>query len=460
MSVRELVLYKPHLVQRAMHESSARFRVGCWGRQAGKSTWGANEIAKQAWDVERTNHWFIEPSFDQARVQYRRFLEEFPPLCGIHRKKPNDSEHRIFLQTGSDVAYKSGLVLHRLRGETLHTVAVDEMRDQPPELWTQVLNPMLTTTGGRASFISTPRGFDQFYDIAQIAQTDTTGDWEFFHAPSTCNPLFTQSEFERLKREMSEAEFAQEILAEFRDLNRGSAYRSFSPSNQSLVSPLVRAPIDTPAVSGPSLQSLINPYLPIHLACDFNVGYMGWVLSQFRNGIGHYAFDEIWLERSHTEEAIDLFVQKLQQYEAEMGPLRADPKVILIGDATGEAGKTSAGGKTDYTIIESALKKAGITFRNLTPTANPRVKDRVNTVNTRLKSADGTINAWIHPKRCPNLKKDLERVTWKENAQGAILDQNTDPSRTHSSDAWGYDICVTNPIDAVKDVGALRILRR
>jgi hypothetical protein len=433
------------------------------GRQCGKSTACLNELSIKAWETKGT-YWFISPSYDQAKVQFYRFLEQYPPDCGIYRKKPNESSFWIPLISGSDIRYKSGAVLHRLRGETLNGVVIDEVRDQPHNLWEQVIQPMLTTTQGWASFVSTPRGFDGFYDLAVKAQTDTTGDWEYFHAPSTCNPLFTQSEFDRLKREMSEAEFAQEILAEFRDLSRGSAYWSFSQLNQSSVSPLVRLPNPhTPLVSGASpepLHTQINPFLPIHLGCDFNVGVMAWALSQFRHGMGHYAFDEIWLQRSNTDEAIEVFIEKFRGYEKELGQWRADPQVLLIGDSTGEANKTSASGKTDYTIIEAALRKAGISYRNLTPSVNPKVKDRVNTVNTRLKAADGTINAWLNPKRCPHLKKDLERVTWKENAQGAILDQTTDPERTHLSDAWGYDICVTNPIASVKDVGSLRILSR
>jgi hypothetical protein len=322
---------------------------------------------------------------------------------------------------------------------------------------------MLATTGGGVDFLGTPNGFDLFWELAIKAQQDTEGKWDFFQSPSTCNPLFTQEEFEELKSEMSEGEFAQEILAEFREINRGSAYPSFGQSNQVLISPHARVAAcvngqDGGAVS--SLETVVNPYLPIHLAADWNVTYMGWVLSQFRHGVGHYAFDEIYLERSHTQEAVDLFIHKFRSYEAELGKWRADPMVHIIGDSTGKSQKTSAGGATDFTILETALKKAGITFRNLTPTVNPLVKDRVNTLNARLKAADGSVNAWVNPKRCPKLTRDLQRVTWKLNASGAILDQTTDPSLTHLSDAWGYDICTTNPIDKVKDVGSLRIVRR
>jgi len=459
----ELQLYSPHAAQLAFHQSNARYRVAAWGRQSGKSTACGNELLKRAWENPNTKYWFVSPTHEQAKLQYRRTIGMLSPCWSILKKK-NQTELRVKLINDSEITFKSGEVSHNLRGATLHGVVIDEVRQQPSDLWVQVLRPMLTTTKGWAAFVSTPNGFDFFYDLYQNCLEDPLKKWEYFHAPSTCNPLFTQEEYDQSKRDMSESEFAQEILAEFRDLTRGSAYLSFSQLNQSSVSPLVSLPTHTPLVSGASPESvstLANPFLPIHLSCDFNVNHMGWVMSQFRHGIGHYAFDEIWItQKTNTNECISVFIDKFRSYEKELGSWRADPQVLLMGDSTGNANKTSAAGETDWRIIENALKKAGISYRNMNSSLNPTVKDRVNTVNTRLKSADGTVQAWLHPKRCRHLLKDLQRVTWKANGQGAILDQTTDPERTHLSDAWGYDICITNPISSVKDVGSLRVIRR
>lgn len=452
----QLELYSPHLAQRQFHNSSARFRVVSYGRQSGKSTACLNELARRAWEKPGT-YWFISPSYDQAKVQFYRFLNQYPPDCGIYARKPNESSFWLQLISGSNIYYKSGAVLHRLRGESLAGCVIDEVRDQPPELWKQVVQPMLTTTNGWAAMVSTPRGFDAFYDLATKAQECSDNTWEFFSAPSTCNPLFSQEEFNRLRSEMTEAEFAQEVLAEFREIQRGSAYTSFSVAdNLTEVSPISGLPSSSLGAPSPSI---INPYLPIELYCDWNVTFMSWVIGQFRNGKGHYFFDEVYLERSHTEEAAALFVHKFREHTKGINFL-ADPNVIIVGDATGNAQKTSASGKTDFTILETALRKAGITYRNLTPSSNPLVKDRVNTVNSRLKSADGTVQIWFHPKLAPKTKRDFQRVTWKLNATGAILDQTTDPSLTHLSDAVGYGVCVRNPMHGVSDVGSLRIIRR
>lgn len=454
----DLRLYTPHPAQKKFHESRARYRVASWGRQSGKSTACANELLKRAWEEPNTKYWFISPTHEQAKLQYRRTIGMLSPCWQVLKKK-NQTELRIKLINDSEITFKSGEVGHNLRGATLNGCVIDEVREQPPDLWGQVVRPMLATTKGWAAFVSTPNGFDFFYDLQQRCTEDQTGTWSFLHAPSTANPLFTQEEFDQAKREMGEEEFAQEILAEFRSITRGSAYGSFSQLNCLEQSPHVKSNADTSSsLLGPA--SLLNPFLPIHLYCDWNVTHMGWVLNQFRHGSGHYAFDEIYLERSHTQEAADLLVHKLREYESQIGKLQSDPQIILVGDATGASQKTSASGKTDFMILEHAIKSAGYTMRNLTPASNPQVKDRVNTMNARFKAADGTSQLWLNPKTCPKLKRDCERVTWKPLATGAILDQSTDTSLTHLSDAWGYGICVVNPIDRVKDVGRLKVVRR
>ena len=435
MATREvkLQLYKPHELQRRFHNSKKRFRVAATGRQMGKSTMANMEMLKQAWENPNTQYAFISPVFSQAKEQFRRMIACLP-LEVIARK--SDTELRINLINGSIMEYLSGDNPHSLRGKTLHGVLIDEVRDQNPELWSQVIRPMISTTKGWAVFISTPAGFNSFYDLAQKAKEDP--DWEFFTGPSTCNPLFTQEEFEAAKKEMSENEFKQEILADFLDLNSGSAYMNFTEENLRETSPFC--------------QGLYSPYLPIVIGLDFNLTPMSWVIGQERAGC-FYFFDEIHLKKSHTQEASLELINRLRGLQ-----LKSKPQLILAGDATGKAGQRAAAGKSDYSILLELLDDAGFSYSNLTPESNPNVKDRVNTVNQKLCDASGSRQLFIHPTKVPYLKKDLQRVTWKQGAT-FTLDQTTDPMLTHMSDALGYVLCAMSNIWEPSP-GGLRVLRR
>lgn len=432
-----LKLYEPHSAQLAFHSSNARYRVAALGRQSGKSTMCLNELVKRAWENPGTTYWFISPTFDQARQQYRRLVGMLMPCQEVMLKK-NQTELRVKLINQSEIVFKSGEVGENLRGATLHGVVIDEMRDQPADLWPMLIRPMLTTTKGWASFVSTPAGYDYFFDLAEKAKSDS--DWAFFQSPSTCNPLFTREEFEAAQKEMSEAVFAQEILAEFRDLHSGSAYVNFSDENCKRESPFTKS------------ADFCNPYLPILVCLDFNLSPAIALIGQERAG-AFYFFDEIWVERSHTQEIALELVRRLKKYE-----LKGDGKVLIIGDATGKAGQRAAMGRSDYSIIEEIFNNAGIKFENRTPDSNPEVKDRVNVVNSKLKAADGARHIFLHPDRCKMLKKDLQRVSWKKGLS-QVLDQTTDPTLTHMSDAMGYAVCAMSKLWQ-PSVGGLRMILR
>lgn len=434
-----LKLYTPHEKQRELHECTARFVVSSWGRQSGKSTWAINQLTKMAWTRPNTKYWFVSPTYAQSRVMYRRLVGMLWPAMQAVWKK-NQSELRVKLANQSEIRFVSGEVFDNLRGETLNGAIIDEVRDQHPDLWPMVIRPMLATTGGFCSFISTPSGFDHFYDLAKNAEGEN--NWAFFKAPSTANPLFTQEEFESARRSMSESEFSQEILAEFRDLTAGKAYISFGDYN-----------LGTECPWSPGKQ--ISPYHSIVVGMDFNLSPMSWTLGQ--NAADRWWwFDEVYLEQSHTQEAA--FVLRDKVLALKKAGFKAEPNLIICGDATGKATQRTSN-RSDYDVIKEVLKAAGISFRDETPESNPSVKDRINTVNASLKDATGVSHVTIHPVKCKKLKEDMERVTWRE-GRTFELDQSKDSKRTHPSDSIGYPICKLTPIKGVREIGRTRIIQR
>lgn len=413
-----------------------------WGRQAGKSTACNNELLRYAWENPGCTLWFISPTHAQAKVQYRRMISTLWKSKEILLKK-SQTELRVKLINMAQIKFVSGETFDNLRGETLHGVVIDEVRQQHPDLWPLVIRPMLSTTKGWAAFVSTPNGFDSFYDLFEQAREDKTGKWACFSAPSTANPLFTDEEYQAAKRDMSEGQFAQEILAEFRDITSGKAYVNYGEHNLLEYNPFCKPGSDNP---------LVHPSLPIVVGLDFNLSPMAWTLGQKRVE-EFYWYDEVWLEGSHTQEAALELVSRVRGHK---------PGIILCGDATGNAGQRAIAGQSDYDILCKVLNDNGILWRNETPASNPPVKDRINTFNSKLKSADGITRMWLNPTGCPRLKKDLERVVWKTSSNGttATLDQTKDTTLTHSSDGVGYVLCALSPLQGVNDVGTLKLIRR
>lgn len=425
---RTLKLYRPTDAQLRGHMSKHPFNVLRWGRQSGKSTWGNNRLLDKTWRVPDSRHWYVGPTYRLANQMFERALFSLKSGKNAAMRDCSATELMIELLCGGRIYYLSGENLSSLPGETLNGAIVDECRDQRhlKELWTRVLFPMLGTTGGGCDFLSTPNGFDYFYDLDQKAKTNPS--WGSFHAPSWSNPLWTPQMLREAKEEMSEDLYAQEIEAEFRDLGSGSCASSFGEHNTNKKSPF--------AVG----DEEISANLPILVGMDFNLNPMSWVLGQYRNRDIHY-HDEIYLERSNTPEAAEVLCERVKGHK--LG-------VVIIGDASGKAGQRAAAGESDYSIIKQLLKAHGIPYRDLTPESNPTIKDRVNTFNAGCKSADGSVHLTFGPK-CKRTVKDIQKRKWKEGAATLAFD-NSDPMAGHLFDAASYPSCVLAPIKPVTTI--------
>ena len=125
-----------------------------------------------------------------------------------------------FPQTGGSIAVRSADTPHRLRGEGLDFLVMDEAAFVKPDVWQQVLRPTLTERKGGALFISTPMGMNNwFYELWEMAEG--RDDWERFQFPSWSNPLVDKEEVEQAKTEVGSIVYAQEYLAEFVEAGQG-----------------------------------------------------------------------------------------------------------------------------------------------------------------------------------------------------------------------------------------------
>lgn len=374
---------------------------------------------------ENSIYWHILQTHAAAEVIFERYDRLLFPFRDDVVKYRSESDKRFELVGKKNIFFKSGENYEDLRSESLDGVIIDELRQQHPSLWKMIIRPMLARSGGWGDLLTTPNGFDHCYDVYMDVLNNP--EWTIIHAPSTEAWWWTPEEVESSKGTMGEAEFAQEIMAEFRDLTAGRAYMNFSSETGGNIrdtNPFY--PLGT-----------MHPGLPLIIAMDFNITPMAWTIGQ-KKVDQFYWFDEIFLKQSHTQEAAEVIAQKIKALNNKHG-------VILCGDATSKSSQRAAAGQSDYDIICQVLDKHEIKWVNMTPDSNPQVKDRVNTVNAKLKDGNGDRHCWFHPD-CKQGIRDMQRVVWKNGSGGAMLDQTTDPERTHSSDGIGYAICELSPL--------------
>ena len=137
-----------------------------------------------------------------------------------------------------------------------------------------------------------------------------------------------------------------------------------------------------------------------------------------------YVYDEIVIYSSNTDELVE-----------EINNRYSGKHIFVYPDPASKQRKTSAGGRTDLSI----LKNAGYNVR--VRNAHPLIRDRVNAVNTKLKNAKGLRTLFIDNK-CKSVIKSIERQIYKEGTSLVDKSSNYD----HMNDALGYLVEFLYPI--------------
>ena len=201
--------------QATIDASPARFKFVRAGRKFGKTTYAQ----KKALDWLRAPgsvHWHIAPTYKHAKLIS---WEEFKALIPHEAlgKKPNDQDLLITLKNGSRRHLMGSDDPDALRGPAPSSFTFEEAAFQKANVWSEIMRPNIMPKKAPGLFISTPKGYNWFYDLEQTALkaiADGKPDWAVFHYSVFDNPTLDVSEIEEARKSCdSEAIWNQEYLA-------------------------------------------------------------------------------------------------------------------------------------------------------------------------------------------------------------------------------------------------------
>lgn len=204
-----------HPGQREVAESKARFKVLSCGRRWGKTALSAALATKEAKLGKRVL--WVAPTHPQVLEGWRYVRWLSTQLPGV-RVKSGSAERVAAFPGGGTIEGRSSDDPDNLRGGGFGLAILDECRDIQERTWYEIIRPALMDTQGGAIFISTPRGWDWFYDLYQNGVMEKPG-WAAWQLPSHNNPWLDRGELAELEAETKakggQRLFSQEILAEF-----------------------------------------------------------------------------------------------------------------------------------------------------------------------------------------------------------------------------------------------------
>lgn len=339
----------------------------------------------------------VSPTYGMLRDTTRRtFLQILNDYEIAYTFRVN--ENRIILRgLNSEIWFRSADDPNKLKGSTLAWVGLDEPGLMVKEAYTYSLARARDKRARvRQLFMTgTPEGLNWLYEELIEKKNNKM---RVIKSKTTDNYYLPTDSVDALKNSYDDKMIKQYLDGEFINVYEGRAYYNFDRELH------VRDVRD-------------DKITPIILCVDFNVNPLIWVICQINNNIVN-VIDEICLRDSNTKMASEEFKRRY--------PNR---KVYVYGDYSG-IGRSTNSPTTDYAIIKEIINPQEIRIKQ-----NPRVIDRINAVNAKLRNSWGAIGLFVNP-NCKELILDLERVIVNNFRE---LDK-TDKARTHASDGLGYFI--------------------
>lgn len=258
--------------------------------------------------------------------------------------------------------------------------------------WNEVLSPTLIDRKGSAMFISTPKGFNHFYDLMNMETRDS--NFKSFHYTSYDNPHIPIEEIEREKLTKPEDTFAQEYMADFRKAT-GLVYKEFDRDRH--------VTADLPSSWDDYIAGIdfgfTNPTAVIHIK----------VIN------GAYFITEEFYKIGRTEEQIANYVASCGFNRVYADP--ESPSAIEVlhtkGIATMEVIKNKDSIKNGINAIRQLFRANRIRIHN----------------------------------SCVNLINELETYSYDEDQDGKNRNENPIKEHDHALDALRYAIGTDKPID-------------
>lgn len=410
-----VVISPQHPLQQQVFDAIARHRfvIAVCGRRFGKTTIGVEQALR---DMRRPRYrgWIIAPTRQMVKDLFWEPLKERADRLKWRISK-NETDLTIErLSTRARYTLHSGERPERLRGRGLNRAIVDEASDMDATMWPEVIRPALADRRGDALFTGTPSGRNHFYTMFQDAADKP--DWARFQFKTIHNPYIDPAEIAAIRASVDDRTFRQEMEADFVEY-LGAAYSYHDPTIHCIERPF-------------------DPNRPIYAMLDFNIDPCVWELGQSHVDI-EYIFDEICQRQTDIwRMCADLKSRLIALAGGDEMRARVHP-VIFYGDYTSTKRRDMSAVDSSWGIIRIYFDGWNTEYRLKN---NPRVVDRLNSMNALMRGASGNVR-FGYSKKAVMLGLDFTMCSVDDvMKKGAVGD------RTHASDGVGYFADYEHPI--------------
>ena len=212
--------YRPRPVQREIHTAleTHRFCVLVTHRQLGKTVCAVNHLIKMALQNARPSprYFYVAPLLKQAKLIAWDYLKRYTRV--LPNVRMLEAQLCVVLPNGAHIWVCGADNPDALRGTYADGVVLDEYAQIKPDVFSEIVRPMLLSREGWAVFMGTPKGQNAFFDLfnrAQRAAQQNPQTWWVGVYRAGESGVIAPAELTRLQQETPEIIFRQEYLCDF-----------------------------------------------------------------------------------------------------------------------------------------------------------------------------------------------------------------------------------------------------
>lgn len=390
-----------HPTQAIVASDRHRFRVVDCGRRWGKTTMAIDTIKGCGVHKRDARIAYIAPTFQQARdIAWEQLKKEFSKAGATVNESRLEIRFQSIHKTETMILLRGWESIETLRGQLFDLVVIDEVASMRNFLsqWNEVVRPTLTDRRGEALFISTPKGFNHFYDLYNMQDTDP--DYISYHFTSYDNPFIPRDELDKARKEIGDTRFGQEYLADFKKME-GLVYQDFDRK------------IHIINLKDPEIARRVRREHMVELIVGVDFGFTNpcAVLSMYRDSADNYYVLDEWYHTGKTDDEIADYIQALNATK-----VYPDPEAAMS---------------------IATLKKRGVNVRTVVK-GKDSIKNGINRVHDLLRGKKLFIST-----ECVNLIFEFETYAYPEGKAGKNEDENPIKDNDHALDALRYAIMMS-----------------
>ena len=390
-----------------------KFRAFVGGFGSGKTYIGCISQCKHYLEHPRINQGYFAPTYPQIRDIFYPTIEEVASGMGL-RTEIREGNKEVHFYSGS--AYRGTTICRSMErpstiiGFKIGRAMVDELdtmkHKKARDAWRKIIARMRYKDDSVQNGIdvtTTPEGFNFTHEMfveSLASKPSLNNTYGIVKASTYDNEANLPDDYiQSLIDTYPDALVSAYLQGDFVNLKTGCIYTSYNRETC-------------------NSSETIQPKEPLYIGQDFNVGKMASVVFVKRGDVFHAA-DEL-VDLYDTPALIEVIKDRYKEHS-----------ITIYPDASGNSRKTVNASESDIKL----LRQAG--FRVKVDSKNPRVRDRILSVNAALSKGRVFVNA----AKCKETARCLEQQAY---------DKNGEPDKSagtdHMNDGFGYMIIQELPV--------------